>query len=163
AALTEAHVLTVSRGGETIDVATEIAGEYEVAMSRAGVVAVADYGRDGKPWFVRARSRELELGPRHAAALFSVTAEGPYAAWGYVDGRVIGLDTGTGMSWEFRGHADSGGFLAIDGNLLVTAGRGELRVWEMRQPPATLIGTTPSRNVSVQPSPDRRYVALDCM
>src|SRR5262249_25233335 len=95
AALTEPRVLTVSRAGKTMDIATEISGEYELGMSSGGVVAMAAYALDGKPWFVRPGSGEIEPGPTHSGGLYSVAARGPIAAWGYRDGMVTAMDTAT--------------------------------------------------------------------
>jgi hypothetical protein len=156
------HVLTVSRGGRTVDIPTEVAGEYEMAMSNTGVVVLADYARGGRPWFVREGSDELEPGPTYAAPLFCVAAAGQVAVWGYRDGMVIALDTRTGAIWRLRGHPDAAFHMVVAQDLLVTAGIYEIRVWELRQPAATQIGSIPCQAVTIRSSPDGEYAGIDC-
>jgi hypothetical protein len=162
ALVTAPHVLTVSREGRTVELATEVAGEYELAMSSTGVVALANYASEGRPWFVREGSDELEQGPTHAAPLVCVAAAGPLAAWGYRDGMVIALDTRTGAVWRLRGLPDAAFHMVIAHDLLVTSGTYEVRVWELRQPAAAQIGPIPCQGVTIRSSPDGDYAGLDC-
>jgi hypothetical protein len=45
---------------------------------------------------------------------------------------------------------------------IVTAGRRDLRVWELKQPSGVLIKALPCEVSHIQPSPDGRQAALDC-
>jgi WD40 repeat protein len=161
--VTAPRVLTVSRGGRTVELATEVVGEYEVAMSAAGAIALADYARGGRSWFVREGSDELEPGPTYAAPLFSVAAGGQLAAWGYRDGMVIALDTRTGAVWKLRGHPDAAFHMVVVDDMLVTASPHEVRVWDLRQPPVTQIGRMPCFGVAIRSSPDGGHAGLDCL
>ncbi|HEY0990822.1 MAG TPA: WD40 repeat domain-containing protein, partial [Kofleriaceae bacterium] len=162
AAVTAPHVLTVSRGGRTFDAPTEIAGEYELAMSEAGVVVLADYNRGGRSSYMRADGEVLQPGPVHDAPLYCVAAGGRFAAWGYRDGMVIALDTISGAVWTLRGHPDAAFHMVFVGDMLLTASAYEVRVWDLKAPPVTYVGQLPCLSRALQLSPDGAYVGLDC-
>jgi WD40 repeat protein len=163
AAMTESGVLAVSRGGQTVDIPTQNTGEYELALSRTGVVALASYPRNA-PWFVRPGEAHVEPGPPHASRLECVGAGGRFAAWGYGDGTVIATDTSTGAVWELKGHPDGVIHIAIDdaAEILVSASGQDVRVWDLRAPPVARVGALPCAAHHIQLSPDRTQAALDC-
>jgi hypothetical protein len=164
AVLTEDGTLTASRRGQQLEVTTPIRGEYEVALSREGVIALVDYSPNGSTWFVRPDGTSLEAGPAHASPPYSVAADGNFAAWGYTDGTVIALDTTTGMIWKLRGHAGSVYYIVIDAAhaRLISGSKRELRVWDLKQPASALIKAMPCPIHDVTPSPDGRMAALTC-
>ncbi|HEX7843412.1 MAG TPA: hypothetical protein VF469_38330, partial [Kofleriaceae bacterium] len=164
AALTDAGILIASRGGRMTDTPTAISGEYELALSSAGVIALADYEHGGGAWFVRTDGSGPERGPVHAAKPASVATGGRFAAWGYADGTVIAVETTTGAVWELKGHPDPVACIVIDadrGTLVSTSSR-ELRVWDLTPPPVTRIRQIPCGAYNMQVSPDRTRVAFDC-
>jgi hypothetical protein len=163
AALTDTGTLIASRGNRVMELPTKIAGEYELALSSAGVIAVADYTQPGSTWFVRPGASTIEQGPAHPRPI-SLAAEGRYAAWGFHDGTVIAVDATTGASWEFQGHPDPVSYIVIDGDratLTSVSGR-ELRIWNLTSPPVTSVGRIPYRAIEIQASPDGTELALAC-
>ncbi len=164
AALTADHALIASRNGRQIRIPTAIKGEYELAMSSAGVIAISDDRPPGTSWFVRSDGNALEPGPAHSAPPYSVAVDGNLAAWGYGDGTVIVLDTATNTVWPLRGQSGPVSAIVIDAAnaRVVTAGARDLRVWELKQPAGALIKAMPCEIRHAEPSPDGRYVALDC-
>jgi eukaryotic-like serine/threonine-protein kinase len=164
AALSDTGTLTAYRHGDMVQVHTPIHGEYELALSSTGLVALADYSPAGGPWFLRPDSDELEPGPMHASQLASVASGGRFAAWGYNDGTVMAIDTTTGAVWEFKGHPDPTYYIIIDdaNAQLISASSQELRVWALRRPPVIRIKSMPCNSFNIQPSPDGGRVALDC-
>ncbi|HEY0481140.1 MAG TPA: serine/threonine-protein kinase [Kofleriaceae bacterium] len=163
-ALTADGTLVTSRNGRQLDIPTPIRGEYELALSGQGVIALADYGTSGTSWFVRPDGDSLEAGPTHASQLYSVAADGNLVAWGYKDGTVIALDTTTGVQWKLRGHSAQVTYVVIDAahDRVVSGGNRELRVWDLKKPPSTLIKAMPCAIIHVELSPDGRQAATDC-
>jgi WD40 repeat protein len=164
AALTAERQLIVSRHGRQIEIPTPIKAEYELALSSTGVIAISDYRPPGTSWFVKPDGNALEAGPAHSAQPYCVAVDGNLAAWGYSDGTVIVLDTATGTVWPLRGQSGAVNAIVIDAAnaRVVTAGRRDLRVWELKQPAGTLIRAMPCEISHVQPSPDGRQAAIDC-
>jgi WD40 repeat protein len=156
--------LTATRRGRQLELHTDLLGEYELALSRQGVIAIADYSGTGKTWFVRPDGTGLLPGPVHDSQPFSVATDGTLAAWGYTDGTVIALDVVTGTVWKLRGHPDAVSYLVIDAAhaRVVSASSHELRVWETRPPASTLVQSMPCTIVHVQLSPEGTRAALDC-
>jgi WD40 repeat protein len=164
AALTADRMLIASRKGRQVEIQTPIKAEYELALSSTGVIAISDYRPPGASWFVKPDSNALEAGPAHGAQPYSVAVDGNLAAWGYADGTVIVLDTATGTVWPLRGQSGSVNAVVIDAAnaRVVTSGRRDLRVWELKQPAGTLIRPMPCEISHVQASPDGRQAAIDC-
>ncbi|HEX3760024.1 MAG TPA: hypothetical protein VHW23_15015, partial [Kofleriaceae bacterium] len=164
AALTADGVLIASRGGRRVEIPTPIRGEYELALSSTGVIAIGDYQPPGTTWFVRPDGNALETGPSHSGEPYSVAVDGNLAAWGYNDGTVLTLDTASGTVWPLRGQPGPATALVVDAASarVVTAGRRELRVWELKPRMDTTIQAMPCEISHIQPSPDGRQVALDC-
>jgi WD40 repeat protein len=163
-ALTRDGTLTTSRHGRQLELHTDIQGEYELALSRRGVIAIADYTGSGKTWLVRPDGTTVEPGPMHVSQLYSVATDGNLAAWGYTDGTVIALDATTGMVWRLRGHPDAVAYIVIDAAnaRVISASDRELRVWELKPPASSLVKSMPCASFHVQLSPDRARAALDC-
>ena len=84
--------------------------------------------------------------------------------WGYSDGTVIVLDTSTGTVWPLRGQSGAVDAIVIDAAnaRVVTSGRRDLRVWELRQPAGVQIKAMPCEISHIQLAPDGRHAALDC-
>jgi len=164
AALTAERKLIASRHGRQVEIQTPIRAEYELALSSTGVIAISDYRPPGASWFVRPDGNALEAGPAHSAQPYCIAIDGNLAAWGYADGTVIVLDVATGTVWPLRGQSGSVNTIVIDAAnaRVVTAGRRDLRVWELKQPAGTLIRAMPCEISHVQSSPDGRQVAMDC-
>ncbi len=164
AALTADRVLLASRNGRQVGIPTPIRAEYELALSSTGLIAIGDYRAPGTSWFVRPDGNVLEAGPAHSSSPYSVAVDGNLAAWGYIDGTVIVLDTATNTVWPLHGQSGPVSAIAIDAAnaRVVTAGRRDLRVWELKQPAGGLIKVMPCEIQHAQASPDSRYVALDC-
>src|SRR5262249_36836335 len=87
------RVLIAMRNGRQVEIPTPIHGEYELALSSNGVIAISDYWSSGTAWYVRPDGNVLEAGPAHNYELYSVAVDANLAAWGYVDGTVIVQDT----------------------------------------------------------------------
>ena len=164
AALNADRALVASRRGKAIEVQTPIRGEYELAMSSDGVIAIAEYSPTGTSWFVRPDDHVLEAGPAHGSQPFSLAVDGNLAAWGYVDGMVVVLDTVSGTVWPLRGHPGMVSSIVVDAvnSRVLAAGKRELRVWELRQPAGALVKPMPCAIAHIQASPDARFAALDC-
>jgi serine/threonine protein kinase/WD40 repeat protein len=164
AALTSDGTLTAARRGRRLEIHTDILGEYELALSSRGVIAIADYSGSGKTWFVRPDGTGLEPGPAHASQPFSVATDGTLAAWGYSDGTVIVLDATTGKVWKFGGHRGAVALVVIDAAnaRVISAGGSELRVWAMKPPASSLVKSMPCSIYHVQLSPDGARAGLDC-
>ena len=164
AALTDEGILIASRGGRALELPTSVQGEYEIALSNHGAIALADYSVGGKAWWVRPGGTRLEPGPTHAASPFSVAADGDLVAWGYEDGTVITRDTVTGMEWELHGHPTAASYIVIDAanSRVVSASRRDLRVWDVKPAPTQLIAAMPCSIFHVELSPDNAQAALDC-
>jgi serine/threonine protein kinase/WD40 repeat protein len=164
AALDDDGTLLTSRGGRVLEVPTGIKGEYELALSSGGVVALADYVAAGKTFAMAPDGGHLEPGPIHASQAYAVAADGTIAAWGYEDGAVFARDLATGMSWELHGNPAPVNFLVVDAaNARVISGTlRELRVWDIKPVPSTLVTTMPCSSFHVEPSPDNSQAALDC-
>jgi WD40 repeat protein len=164
AALTDDGTLLTSRNGRPLELPTEILGEYEMAQSERGVIAIVDYLAKGKTWYVGPNGTRLEPGPTRGSQPYSVAADGDLVAWGYIDGTVIVLDVTTAMSWELHGHAEPVGYVVLDAEAkrVVTASRREVRVWSIKPPPTALVTAMPCSIFSVEPSLDGQRVALDC-
>jgi WD40 repeat protein len=163
-ALSDDGTLMVSRGGRLLDISTGIEGEYELALSRRGVIAIADYVAAGKTWFVRPDGSRLEPGPVYASQPYAVAADGALAAWGYEDGAVIARDVATGVTWELHGHSEPVIFVVVDAAnaRVISATRSEFRVWDVKPLPSNLISNMPCTIFHVEPSPDGTQAALDC-
>ncbi len=164
AAVTETGLLIASRAGQVLELPTAISGEYELALSGTGIVAVADYAPGGSIWFVRPGASTIERGPVHPAPM-TVAADGRYAAWGYHDGTVIVVDTTAGTSWELKGHPDPVANIVIDGDrgMLTSASNREVRVWNLAPPPVAHIRQISCLALDIQASPDGTQVAVGCM
>jgi eukaryotic-like serine/threonine-protein kinase len=162
AALLDAGTLLVARGGEKRELPAHISGEYELALTASGVVAVADFS--DKTWFVRPGGRALELGPLHASQPTSVAADGTLAAWGYTDGVVVVVDTATGASWELHGNGYAAMHIALDAahERLMSVAGDELRVFTLAKHPVSLVGHLPCQMFNLARSPDRTQALLDC-
>ena len=164
ATATDTGIVVASRAGRVIEVPTTITGEYELALSSSGVLAIAGYRGGGSTWFVRPDASVLERAPVHPAPM-SVAAEGRYAAWGYHDGTVIAVDTATGTTWELRGHPGPVANILIDSEraMLTASSRRELRVWNLTPPPITPVSQIPCRITDIQTSPDGTHAAAGCI
>jgi eukaryotic-like serine/threonine-protein kinase len=164
AALTSDGTLAADRGDGLLELPTEIRGEYEIALSREGVIAIADYSGSSKTWLVRSGGKTLESGPAHASRPYSVATDGTLAAWGYTDGTVIALDTTTGTVWRLQGHAGPVYHIAIDAAnaRIISSSRNELRVWEVKPPRSSLVQAMPCSIFEVVPSPDGARAAVAC-
>ncbi|MEO7736330.1 MAG: WD40 repeat domain-containing protein [Kofleriaceae bacterium] len=166
AAMADDGMLFLHRGGRALEIPTGIVSEYELSLSREGVIGIASYDSSSATWFVRSDGTRLEPGPVHASRPFSVAAEGSIVAWGYLDGTVIARNTVTGMVWEFHGHTDAVIGVVIDAAhaRLTSVGIRELRVWDLREVASVLASTTamPCSIFHIEPSPDASQVALDC-
>jgi WD40 repeat protein len=164
AAIASDGTLTTTRRGRPLELPTDIRGEYELALSSQGVIAIADYSGSGKTWFVRPDGTGLEPGPAHAAQPYSVATDGNLAAWGYTDGTVIVLDATTGGVWKLGGHPGTVNYVAIDAAdaRIVSASGHELRVWEIKPPASALVKAMPCTVFHVQLSPEGTRAALDC-
>jgi eukaryotic-like serine/threonine-protein kinase len=163
-ALTSDGTLTAMRQGHPLELHTDIQGEYELALSSGGVIALADYTGSGKTWVVRPGGTRLEPSPAHASRPYTVASDGNLAAWGYTDGTVIVFDTTTGMIWTLRGHPDAVRYVVIDAAnaRIISASGHELRIWELKSPASSLVKAMPCASFQVQPSPDGARAALDC-
>jgi WD40 repeat protein len=161
AAVTDTGTLIVSRGGRVLELPTTLSGEYELALSSTGVVAVADYAPPGSTWFVRPDASAVEPGPAHLAPI-AVAADGRYAAWGFYDGTVTAIDTTTGTSWKFQGHPDPVAYLVIDSDraMLSSSSGRELRVWSLTAPPVTPVSQMAYQVFDMQTSLDGMQVAV---
>jgi len=164
AAVSDDGTLLTSRGGHLLELPTGIEGEYELALSRQGVVGIADYVAGGKTWSIRPDGTRLEPGPVHASQPYSVAADGTLVAWGYADGTVIARDAVSGVVWELHGHPDPVNYLVIDAAnaRIVSASRRELRVWDVKPAPSALVAAMPCSIFHVESSPDGSKAALDC-
>jgi WD40 repeat protein len=164
AALSDDGTLFANRAGRSLELATGIVGEYELALSSTGAVAIAGYVADGKTWLLSPESAHLEAGPVHASQPYSVAADGGLVAWGYEDGTVIARDLASGRLWELHGHAEPVYFLVIDAanERVISATLRELRVWDVKQVPSEQIAKMPCSVFHVEPSPDATQAALDC-
>ena len=162
--LGEDGTLLLRRGGEAMELPTGITGEYEVALSSAGAVAVMDAVAGGGAWFVPPHGTQLAPGPTYPAQPTCLAADGNLVAWGYEDGTVIARDTRTGMQWDFHGHPDTISNIVIDAAhaRMASASSREVRVWDIQPPPSTRIATLPCMIFHVEPSPDGADAALDC-
>lgn len=163
-ALTSDGTLTANRHGQQLELHTNILGDYELALSSQGVIAIADYSGSGKTWFVRPDGTGLEPGPEEGSQPYSVATDGNLAAWGYTDGTVIALDTATGLVWKLRGHPAAVANVVIDAATarVVSASGRELRVWELKPPASSLVKAMPCASFHVQLSPEGTRAALDC-
>jgi hypothetical protein len=161
-ALLDSTTLLLVRDGQPLELPTRIEGEYELALSAAGVLAVADFG--GATWLVRPGGSRLEPGPPHSGRPMSVAAAGRFAAWGYTDGVVIAVDTKSGEVWRFFGHGYPVVHLAIDERnaRAISASTEEIRVWSLAPDPMIQIDRTRCTALSVAPSPDHTRALLDC-
>ena len=107
AALLDSDHLLLVRNGQRLELQTHISGEYKIALSSDGLLAMADLS--DKTWFIRPGGSQLELGPAHASLPTIAAADDRFAAWGYADGVVIAVDTRTAKVWRFNErHARSG-------------------------------------------------------
>jgi eukaryotic-like serine/threonine-protein kinase len=164
AALTSDGTLIATRHGRALELHTDILGEYELALSSQGAIAIADYAGSGKTWFVRPDGTSLEPGPLYPSGPYSVAADGNLVAWGYTDGTVIVLDAMTGMVWKLRGHPGAVNYVVIDAaNVrVISASDHEVRIWETRPPASALVKSMPCTLSHVEPSPDGARAALEC-
>jgi serine/threonine protein kinase/WD40 repeat protein len=164
AALTADRVLVASRRGKTLKLPTSIHGEYELALSSDGVIAMAEYSPTGTAWFVRPNGDALEAGPAYGSQPYSLAVDGNLAAWGYVDGMLIVRDTVTGTVWPLRGHPGKVSHILVDAanSRITAAGIHDLRVWELKRPVGSLVKDMPCNISQLQPAPDATQVALDC-
>jgi eukaryotic-like serine/threonine-protein kinase len=164
AVLTADRKLIAMRNGRQVEIPTPIRAEYELALSSAGVIAINDYRPPGTSWYVRPGGNALEAGPAHNSEPYSLAVDGNLAAWGYADGTVIVLDTTSGTVWPLRGQSGAVNAIVIDAAnaRVVTVGKRELRVWDLKQPLGALVKAMPCEISHVQPSPDGRQAALDC-
>jgi WD40 repeat protein len=120
------------RGGQRLELPIAVSGGYDVAVSRTGVFALADY--NDRAWLVRPGRDTPELGPAHTSQPSSVSARGRFAGWGYTDGAVIVVDTSSDRTWRFRGHEGTVGRIEIDDvhERVISATLEEVRVWNLR-------------------------------
>ncbi|HSK04189.1 MAG TPA: hypothetical protein VK932_23205 [Kofleriaceae bacterium] len=162
AALLDSTTLLLVRGKQALHLPTRVEGEYELALSSSGLLAMADFS--DRTWFVRPGGASLEPGPSHSARPTSVAAAGRFAAWGYTDGAVIAIDAATGTSWTFSGHGYAVQYLAIDERhaRVISAGGDELRVWSLVPGPLARVGGTPCLSYNAEPSLDRTHALFDC-
>ncbi len=163
-ALTSDGTLTANRHGRELELHTNILGDYELALSNQGVIAIADYSGSGKTWFVRPDGTGLEPGPEQGSQPYSVATDGNLAAWGYTDGTVVALDATTGIVWRLRGHPDAVAYVVVDATTarVASASGRELRVWELKPPAGSLVKPMPCASFHVQLSPEGTRAALDC-
>jgi WD40 repeat protein len=164
ATLTAEGRLLAKRGNIALDVSTEILGEYDIALSSHGVIAIAEYSGNSKTWFVRADGETPEPAPLHASRPYSVATDGNLAAWGYTDGTVIAVDTSNGMAWKLQGHAGPVSYIVIDAASarIVSASTRELRVWDIKPTPSSFVHAMPCSVFRVVPSPDGARAAMAC-
>jgi WD40 repeat protein len=164
AVISDEGTLHASRGGKPLELSTGIRGEYELVLSSRGVLGTIDYAANGKTWFVRPGGERLEPGPAYASQPLGLAADGNLVAWGYADGAVIAIDVMTGMRWELHGHRDAVGYLVIDAAnaRLISASRREVRTWDVKPAPSTLIATMPCSSFHIELSPDATQAAIDC-
>jgi WD40 repeat protein len=164
AALTSDGTLVAMRHGRALELRTDILGEYELALSSRGVIAIADYSGSARTWLVRPDGTGLEPGPVHASQPYSVAADGTLAAWGYIDGTVIALDATTGKVWKLKGHPYAVSHVVIDAARaqVISASNRDLRVWQLRPPESALVKAMPCASFHVEPSPDGTRVAVEC-
>jgi eukaryotic-like serine/threonine-protein kinase len=163
-AVTDRGSLIVSRSDVALELPAGLTGEYELALSSRGVVGISDYVAGGKSWFVRPGGTQLEPGPVYPSQPYGVAADGDLVAWSYEDGTVIVRDTLTGLVWGLHGHPGSVGFLVIDAAnaRVISASRRELRIWEIKRAPTSLVAAMPCSIFHVELSPDGSTGALDC-
>jgi eukaryotic-like serine/threonine-protein kinase len=162
AALVDSQNLLLVRDGKPLTLSTHISGQYQLALSEGGLLAVADFS--DKTWLVRPQNDRLELGPVHASLPTSVAVGQGVAAWGYADGVVIAIDTSTNTTWKFKGHNSQVGGIVIDmehKRLISNAGL-ELRVWPLERNSVTELFRMPCTVYNVGSSPDRKQAAMDC-
>ena len=162
--LSDTGTLLLSRHGQRADIRTPLTGEYELALSNTGVVALVDYERAGQPWFVRPKSAELQLGPQHASQPMSVAVADNLVAWGYADGVVSVLDTITSNTWTFKGHTEGVFYLAFEkgGHRIISGASHQIRIWDLNPSKAFRIKQLHCNVGNIETSPDRMLAALDC-
>jgi len=161
AALATPETLLLFRDERELELKTSIAGEYALALSSSGLLALADF--EGRSWMVRPDRDTLEPGPRHTSQPSAVAADGTYAAWGYVDGSIVVIDVKTNETWEFKGHNAIVGSLVVDAKrrrLTSTAGV-ELRVWDVSSGILHRVVDLPCRVFNVARSVDGGHAVLD--
>jgi serine/threonine protein kinase/WD40 repeat protein len=161
AALLDPTSLLLVRGDDSTVIPVHIDGEYGLAISPEGSLALADLG--GQTWFVRPGADRLEPGPSHPTSPISVTASGRYIAWGYADGTVVAFDLQTNTSWEFRGHKGRVVDLVIDArrNRLLSLASHELHVWQLTPPALHKLFDLPAKVFNLAFSPDHKRIAMD--
>jgi eukaryotic-like serine/threonine-protein kinase len=166
AAQLDERTFLFARGGQRLELPIAVSGGYDVAVSRAGVFALADY--NDRAWLVRPGRDRVEPGPAHTSQPFSVSARGRFAGWGYSDGAIIVVDTMSDRTWRFRGHEGKVGRIEIDDvhERVISATQDEVRVWELR-PSAWESGTRPIGPVDCEifnmaRSSDGKLLAFDC-
>jgi WD40 repeat protein len=168
AALLDDSTLLVVRDGKPLELATHVTGEYQLALSTSGIVALSDF--EGKTWFLRPGADHLELGPVHASQPIAVAADDRYAAWGYMDGAVTAIDIRTNTSWEFKGHGTRVSSIAIDARSPAAAGAArvistagpQLRVWALAASRLTKVADVPCKVFNLARSLDDTRAAIDC-
>jgi serine/threonine protein kinase/WD40 repeat protein len=157
------HTLRVSRHRVARAFPVNISGEYALALSEEGTLALADYG--GKAWLSLAAERELKTGPPHAASPSAVAANGTYVAWGYADGYITVLDTRTNASWEFKAHAAAVSNLVLDVSKrhIASSAGAELKLWSLPADAAHPIAGMATRIFNIARGRDGRHIALDAV
>jgi WD40 repeat protein len=163
-ALASDGTLVAARRGQPLELPTDLLGEYELALSAQGVIAIVDYSGSKKTWFVRPSGTGLEPGPVYASEPYCVATGGTLAAWGYTDGTMIVIDTVTGRVWKLRGHPGSVSHIVIDAahSLVISATEYEVRVWETKAPPSSLVKSMPCTVFRLELSPEGGRAALNC-
>jgi eukaryotic-like serine/threonine-protein kinase len=162
AALVDSQNLLLVRDDKSLMLSTHISGQYQLALSEAGLLAVADFS--DKTWLVRPQSDRLELAPVHASLPTSVAVAQSVAAWGYADGVVIAIDTSTNTTWKFKGHNTQVAGIVIDlehKRLISNAGL-ELRVWPLERNSLTELFHLPCTVYNIGSSFDHKQAAMDC-
>jgi hypothetical protein len=163
ALVTPDGTLIAARGDTLVRVATPIRHEYELAIGRSAI-ALADYGLQGKTWWLRDGGTALETGPGRDRQPWEVAADGDLLAWGYTDGSATVLDVATGIRRELHGHSAAAAYLVLDAARAraYSTNPREVRIWDLATAPSTRVATLPCTSYHLQPSPDGREVALDC-
>lgn len=143
------------------EIKTSIRGSYTLAMSKAGVLAVAD--SNGGAWYKTPTGQQLLPAPSHSASPILSAASGAYVAWGYANGVVVALDTTTGESRELKNPDTYITDLVIDDSrrLITTTAGSEIRTWRLAGAPRTGKLEIHGNIFNISASPDSALFAMD--